>query len=62
MPKEISMTQYVKHDRKKIVYLKIKIKIYWQKKVETKSKEQKNIFNNFQMHKVYANMNNAFRI
>ena len=25
----------------KIVYLKIKIKICWQKKVETKSKEQK---------------------
>ena len=56
------MTRYVKHVRKKIVYLKIKIKIYWQKKVETKSKEQKNIFNNFQMHKVYANMNSAFRI
>ena len=58
---KVSMTRYVKYVRKKqFIFKKLKKKKIIGKNTKTKEQKKKKNFNNFQTHKVYANMNSAF--
>ena len=58
---KVSMTRYVKYVRKKqFIFKKLKKKKIIGKNTKTKEQKKKKKFNNFQTHKVYANMNSAF--